>query len=254
MIEIAICDDSKTTVESIEKMLNEFSASHSIKVNCSLFFDGSELVKSIQQGIIYDLIYLDIEMNTLNGISTAEYIRNLELTTLIVYISNHEKYLKDLFDTEPFRFLSKPLDKEKFQSVFIAACKRIEQKTEYFSFSYNKEIIKLPINHISYFESHNRTIHIHEIFNNNKSSSPEGMYKFYEKLNTIENQFLNTNTNFIRIHQSYLVNCTHIKSITFTTVTLFDGTKLQISADRQKSVRAKFCTLIGKEISSHDGI
>ena len=69
-------------------------------------------------------------------------------------------------------------------------------------------------------------------------------------MNDVEKQLSGTNVRFIRIHQSYLVNFDYIKSMSFTSVTMYDGTVLQISEDRQKSVRTQFCRMAKVEVSS----
>ena len=91
---------------TIEKMLYVIAKEQNIKISSAVFFDGSTLVANIRQGVCYDLIYLDIEMHNVNGINAAELIRNMEIPALIIYVSSYEKYLKELFSTEPFRFLS----------------------------------------------------------------------------------------------------------------------------------------------------
>ena len=143
MINIAICDDDMAMTTTIEEMLYETSKEQNVKINCAVFFDGFTLVENIRQGTCYDLIYLDIEMHKVNGISAAERIRNMEIPALIVYVSSHEKYLKELFYTEPFRFLQKPIDGQEFHSVFMDAYKRIRQKSKYFSFTHWAEFITL---------------------------------------------------------------------------------------------------------------
>ena len=165
MINIAICDDDVAITATIEEILYKIAKEQGIKISCSVFFDGFTLVEDIRQGTYYDLIYLDIEMRKVNGISAAELIRGMEIPALIVYVSSYEKYLKELFNTEPFRFLSKPIDGNRFRSVFMDAYKRIRQKSEYFSFTYNKEFIKVPLGRIYYFESCNRVIYIHAVRN-----------------------------------------------------------------------------------------
>ena len=109
MINIAICDDDVAMTATIEKMLYVIAKEQNIKISSAVFFDGSTLVANIRQGVCYDLIYLDIEMHNVNGINAAELIRNMEIPALIIYVSSYEKYLKELFSTEPFRFLSKPI-------------------------------------------------------------------------------------------------------------------------------------------------
>lgn len=254
MINIAICDDDIAMTAIIEKMLEKIAKEQDIKINCAVFFDGFTLVENIHQGTYYDLIYLDIEMRKVNGIRAAELIRSMEVPALIVYVSSYEKYLKELFNTEPFRFLSKPINESEFRSIFINAYERIKKKSEYFSFTFNKEFIKIPLGRIYYFESCNRVIYIHAVRNIRvENIEPDEMeYRFYGKMNNLEKQLSNSNVRFIRIHQSYLVNFDYIKSMNFTNVTMSDGTALQISEDKQKKVRIQFCTMTGMEVPGND--
>lgn len=254
MIRIAICDDDVVMTTAIEEMINNIETEQGIKVNCEIFFDGSTLVEYIRKGTYYDLIYLDIEMKKINGINAAELIRDMEVPALIVYVSNYEKYLKELFNTEPFRFLSKPIDSDAFRSIFLAAYKRIRQRAEYFSFTYNKSLFKIPLSRIYYFESSNRIIYIHLAgnFKNENTEFNTGEHKFYGKMNDIEAELSYSNSRFIRIHQSYLVNFDYIKSMNFNSITMFDGTVLQISEDRQKNVRTQFCTMARMEVPRNE--
>lgn len=254
MINIAICDDDEAMTSLIEEMLYKIAEKQHIKMDCAVFFDGSTLVGNIRQGTYYDLIYLDIEMNKTDGISAAELIRNIDIPSLIVYVSSYEQYLKKLFDTEPFRFLSKPIDADTFLSVFMAAYKRIRQKAEFFSYTYNKCFKKVPLGKIYYFESRNRVVYI-RVAENIKPGNieyDETEYKFYGKISDVEKQLAESNARFMRIHQSYLVNFDYIKSMNFTSVVMSDGTLLQISEDRQKSVRTQFCAMAGMEVHSNE--
>ena len=257
MINIAICDDDIAMTTVMEEKLYAIANEQSVKINCDIFFDGSTLVKNIEERTYYDLIYLDIEMPKVNGINAAELIRDMEIPALIVYVSSYEKYLKELFNTEPFRFLSKPIDMEAFYNVFMDAYKRIRRKSEYFSFMYNKSFLKIPLDDIYYFESQNRVIHIHvgngknEKLDADEVETPDSniiQHKFYGKMNDVEKQLSHGNGRFIRIHQSYLVNFDYIRKMTFSRITMTDGTVLQISEDRQKTVRTQFCTMAGMEV------
>lgn len=247
MIRIAICDDDVVITSYVEKILAKIAAEQNIVVDCAVFFDGSTLVESIHQGNFYDIIYLDIEMHKVNGISAAELIRGMDVPALIIYISGYEKYLKELFNTEPFRFLSKPIDEMAFRVAFMAAYKRISQRAEYFSYTYNKEFLKVPLGKICYFESRNRVIYIRTLENMDIEHN-DSEYKFYGKMNDVEKQLSKSNARFIRIHQSFLVNFDYIKGLTFTRAVLYDGTILQISEDKQKKVRRQFCLMAGKEV------
>ena len=65
MLKIAICDDDLGFTGSLETMVLEESRSIGIRVDTNVFSDGKTLLKSIQSGERYGLIFIDIEMNRL---------------------------------------------------------------------------------------------------------------------------------------------------------------------------------------------
>lgn len=251
MINIAICDDDLIVTKSLEKMLYEIAAESNVTIRCEPFYDGAALAEVVsEQHSYFDLIYLDIEMEDMDGIHTARQLRNLALPVLIVYVSAHEEYLKELFSTEPFRFLSKPIERKEFREVFHSACRRIQSRAAYYSFAYKKSLHKVPFDRIAYFESRGRRIHIHM-----SGLAAEDHYTemFYGKMNEVEKQVASVNSRFLRIHQSFLVNFDYVRVIGFSEVVMMDGQTLPVSEERQKNVRTQFCLMManedGKEIT-----
>ena len=110
-INIAICDDDRIETGIVEEMLRMVASEQGIKINCDVFFDGASLLEAIRdQGMCFELVYMDIMMKDMDGIHTAQVLREMSIPALIVYISAYEDYLIELFCTEPFRFLKKPLN------------------------------------------------------------------------------------------------------------------------------------------------
>ncbi len=238
MLRIAICDDDLGFTGSLETLVLEESQSMGIRVDTVVLSDGKTLLKSIQSGEHYGLIFIDIEMEQVDGISAARKIRETDRSVLFIYISGYDKYLKDLFEVEPFRFLSKPLDKEKFHRYFKEACHRIGETEVFYQFTFNREIRKVPLKDVVYFESRNRVVHI---FLWDGSTA-----HFYGKLSTVEKELANSRRYFLRIHQSFLVNYDYITKMNFFNIAISMNGKeieLKISEDRQKEVRRQLCTM-----------
>lgn len=231
MVKIAICDNDIVLTSLVENLLYESAQKINIPIEIDIFFDGVTLKASMDQGTNYDLIYLDIEMEKLDGIKTARYIRKKNCTVLIIYISSYEKYLKELFEVEPFRFISKPIDTMIFFKYFCSAYERIESGQEQFEIKFKNEIEHVPVKEIVYFESEKRYVHV---------ITDKEKYTFYGRLKEVEKRVNSGKFLFIRIHQSYLVNYKYIKKITLLSVELYNGIKLRISEDRVKEVRKKF--------------
>lgn len=233
---VAICDDEKFIISEIENMLFDFCEKLNAKFDIDVFFDGEELIESYQNGKRYDLLYLDIEMKKLNGIKTAKIIRVNDKSVLIVYISGYDNHIKELFEVEPFRFISKPIDKGLFYSYLKDVMKRIVDRNRVFTFQFNKDTINIPIKEILYFESNGGIVRI---------VLEKIDYKFYRKLDEVEEDIeKNYEMPFIRIHKSYLVNYLHIRKISLSKIELTNGKILNISEKMQKKVRNMYSKII----------
>ncbi len=242
-INIAVCDDDRIETGIVEEMLRTFAAGQGVKINCDVFFDGASLIEAVRdQGMCFELVYMDIMMKDMNGVRTAQVLREMNIPALIVYISAYEDDLIELLCTEPFRFLKKPLKVEEFRKVFSDACERIRRTAYYFTFSYNRVLYKLPFDRIVYFESNDRVISIH-MEGEDSGTMPD---RFYGKIKDIEDYISSMNKRFLRIHQSFLVNFDQVKKFAYTNVTMMDGRKLKISGERQKSVKKCIYDLLGK--------
>jgi DNA-binding LytR/AlgR family response regulator len=242
MIRIGVCDDNKGVVSYIEELIFKIRLKENISVEVDGFYSGFALEKEILNGTEYDLLYLDIQMKNGDGITTAKNIRKMDENVLIIYISGYDKYFIELFRFDVFAFIKKPIKEDIFIRLFMEAIKKIASKNYYFTYHYRSQEYKIPFNNILFFESSGRKIII-----NLKNGEIE---TFNGKLNEVENRISNGKINFLRIHQSFLVNYHLIKARSKSEVTMINGRKLLISEDRQKRVGQEYSKLLGEEIDS----
>lgn len=235
MLKIAICDDNVPFTTELESLVNSTAIHHHIKVDTDIFFDGTSLYHHICSGVYYDLIYLDIEMNDLNGIEVAHLLRSNNFSTILIYISAYETYYKQLFEVEPFRFIAKPIDSILFEKYFLSAYQRICSHSNYFTYSFHQIYNKVPLSDIIFFESKGRCILIH---------TPKQTYRFLGKLDEVEAKIYKCKLDFLRIHQSYLINPQYICSLTLSSIVLQNNYKLTISPKFQKAIRSQYLCLI----------
>lgn len=234
MLRIAICDDNPPITTEIETMLRSYARQDCIAMEIDICFDGNSLYRNIQANINYDIIYMDIEMEGLDGIQTAQLMRAHNVPTLLIYVSAYDTYYKQLFEVEPFRFISKPIDSQLFYKYFNDAYTKICDTDKFFAFSFHQKYTKVPISNIVYFESCGRDIIIHAL---------NCRYRFLGKLNAIEKHLKAKDINFLRIHQSYLINRHYINSINLSRVELLDEC-LSISPKYQDNVRSQYLQMI----------
>ena len=126
-----------------------------------------------------------------------------------------------------FHYLVKPLNEEKFYEVLKRALRLIVP--QYFSFSSNGELYRIPVQEILYFESRNYMLFIH---------TQQQIYKTRLSLKEVEPQL--SSANFLRIHASFLINLHHVVRITKDDIEMQDHQLIKISRNRKKDVIAAF--------------
>lgn len=236
-MKIAICDDNLAVTGEIDQMLQKIGKEEKINLHTEVFFDGDTLWEEIQKSGAYDLIYLDIEMERMDGITVAKKIREKDPYTILIFVSAYESYCRQLFEVEPFRFLDKPIDYDIFREYFLLAHKRLNDFNGRFVFQYEKRIYHIPLKEIRYFEKRLRQIYVH---------CQDTDYRFYGKMNEVQKRLEETTKYFIQVQKSYIVNFACIRYMNVTEVELLTGEKFMLSKEFKKSATEKYLRLIGE--------
>lgn len=91
---------------------------------------------------------------------------------------------------------------------------------------------EISLDRLLYIESNLHILEFHVMEDDMK------VYTMYETLNILETRL--SENDFIRIHQSYLVNAKHIKNVVRCKVILTNGVELSIPKARYTEVKKKF--------------
>lgn len=241
MIRIAVCDDDFPTTELIERLILETQAIFARKIEVSIFYSGENFTKAIQDVCAFDIIFMDIEMADMNGITAGYVLRENDENDLVqlIYVSSHEEYHLQLFDVQPAGFIKKPIDPELFKHKLVSTIEKVIRKLQqgkknFLSLHQKGKEFLIPYRNIIYLESNRRRIILHTC------NDPLDFYSTLKE----EEQKLPVN-NFVRIHQSYIVNFYFIKEISNQRVVLINGEALPISAKYSTDFKKKYLKFRG---------
>lgn len=226
-MKIAICDDEKNFVKKIYEYLRQ---QPDCTVEC--FLSPSVLLKKYEAGEQYDVLFLDVLMKPINGMSLAKRIRNYDSRAIIVFLTAYVEYAPAGYEVNAFRYLLKPIS----VNDLLLVMKDIRyQLTNSF-----KVLLKTPqcelivhTDDILYLEA------------NNKDSTV-----FYETdsvtlrkgLNELSSLF--PPTLFFRIHRKYVVNLSRVRELDEDHVTLDCGKTLPVSRRKSREFRDALQTYI----------
>lgn len=228
MFQIAICDDEIAICSQLEQTILNYAKIMKESIEVDVFYSGEELYRFLNNGLIYDMIFLDIELKKLNGIELGLKIRE-ELNNesiQIVFISDKENYAMRLFEVRPMNFLIKPLNDLKIEKVVEKGIELTDKKGILFSYKQGHTIKKILIKDILFFESMNRQVRMITL---------KGECIFYGQLSKIYSELCNYH--FFYIHKSFLINYDHVIEFNYNYLIMSNKTVLPISQSKRKEVR-----------------
>ena len=240
MLKIAVCDDENLFTEELKELLSGYMIEKGLVFEIDTYSSGEALVDLGIEIVQYTAVFLDINMEKMDGIKTAEMIRKASREVFIVFVTAYVDYSLEGYQLDVVRYLLK--GNANFQSKVNECMDAILDKMNYsvikkrFDFKEGRKEISLE--RLVYIESNMHILEFHVMEDAMK------VYTMYETLNVFETRL--AENDFIRIHQSYLVNAKHIKNVVRCKAILTNGVELSIPKARYTEVKKKFVACQGE--------
>ena len=188
---IAICDDEERYRVELKTILDKLL----INIDCNIdtFSNGKILVEAFGD-TPYDLLYLDIEMPGIDGITLAKKLRSLSDKVYIVFLTSHVEYALEGYEVNALRYLTKPVNIDKLKEV-LKYVQESEGDSRQMIIKEDGEELVIDISDIIYMEAMNQNVRI-------VTSSGEHVIRY--NIGDFESQL--RNDGFYRIHRGYLIS------------------------------------------------
>lgn len=232
---VLLCDDDKRDIDKLETLIDKYGAANNIQFKVDSYSAGEELLDDVIKGKSADILFLDINLEGMDGIEIAGKIREKYESVPIVFITAYINYALEGYKVRANRFLVKDDLENTFSECMDDICKEIIKKRKSMMFRCVDGDRRINLSDISLFETSGRQVVIH---------SGNNTFQMYEKLNSLEEKL--TDYGFIRIHRFYLVNIKYIANIHNYVLTLVDGRELPIPKGRYRGVRQKYTLFMGE--------
>lgn len=206
MFRIAICDDESFFAEELKELISGYMMEKGLVFEIDTYSSGEALVKLGIEVVRYTAVFLDINMEKIDGIKAAEKIREVSREVFIVFVTAYVNYSLEGYRLDAVRYLLK--SNANFQSTVNECMNAIMEKLNYSvakrEFDFKEGTKEVSLERLLYIESNLHKLEFHIMEDDMK------IYTMYETLNALEDRL--AANDFVRIHQSYLVN---IKYSTF---------------------------------------
>ena len=237
MLSIAVCDDEVIECCNMARKIKDILEEMKIPCIIRQFQGGRELLQAIES---YDIIFLDIMMQDLDGMKTAQMFREKDFDKILIFVSSSREYVFEAYDVEAFQYLLKPVDGRKLRRVLQKAVLKTESRSqEYIIVSRERQKKKLYLDDIYYFEIKGRIVDVH---------GQEGIFTYYEQIGELESKL--RDKGFFRCHKSYLINLKYVDGYNRQEAILENGEAIVIAKRRYE----EFCQEVLKVMRENGGI
>ena len=218
---MGICDDVENDRIALRENLIETASSIGITLHFSEYASAEELLDTEVQ---LDLLFLDIYMSGKDGMETARQLRANENTTNIVFLTTSPDFALESYEVTAFDYLLKPAHTEKLYAIL-----------ERFLKVYRPRSILIQgklfvVEDIVSAESQNKTVRFH--FKDGTAA------EITEKLDVVDAAL--ASENFLRCHQSFVVNLDYVRGIEDCGFRTTLGTVILIRKREFSQIRKKY--------------
>lgn len=234
MFHIAICDDEAYFRNREKKLIEQYMGKRGYDCLIDLYASGKKLLERTDTDMPYDVIFLDISMEEMDGIQTAERIRKLSNKVYIVFVTAYITYALEGYKVGAARYLLK--EEASLENALkecldtITAHRKEEEAVCEFEFQNGKR--RIPADAVLYVESRLHRV-IYFVMENGIKE-----YFRYDRLDEVEKEL--RRYGFCRVHQSFLVNMKYAKNVERYRVSLENGTEVSISKKYYKAVEKEY--------------
>ena len=194
-----IIDDEYPSIEELSFFVTNFS---SIKI-ADKFDDSIKALEYLQTHSV-DVIFLDINMPKLDGLSFSRVIKTLKYKPLLVFISAYSEYALEAFEVAAFDYILKPYSENRIVDTLkrLEHCTSTKPSNNRIALSRNNKLYVLNMNEIFYCEANEHEVYVYTKDDQYKVSS--SISDFNKKL---------PQGIFFKCHRSYIVNTDKITEI-----------------------------------------
>lgn len=234
MLKVAIVEDNCASAEKLRGFLDRYAKENGKSFDLVVFEDALLFLDGYKR--IYDMVFMDIELPSINGMEAAKRLRAVDRQVILIFVTNMARYAVKGYEVDALDYLVKPVHYGDFERKLRRAVARLEEASEAILVVRQSGFLRLRLQEIRYIEVQGHTLIFHT--ENGLVNGGGTLLETEEKLKS---------KGFLRCNKCYLVNQKHIEGVQGYTLLMTGGEELQISRPRKKAFMNELAETMGNE-------
>ncbi len=216
-MKLLICDDSQITLDLVSLLVDIFEKKHGITFEKDVRTSGDFILKEKNS---YDIAIVDVEMPGISGIELSQKLKEINPRACIIILTAFQNYLDYAMKIQVFRYLSKPLDKNRFFRNLEEAVEEYNNTNKKLTLKSNDSFMVVNTGDILYMEKKQGATTVVTV---------NGEFEVKEKLEECT-ALINQPSAFVYSHNSVIVNLQNVVN--------FDKSFVILQKNEKETVKA----------------
>lgn len=231
---VAIVEDEAAAAQELEAALVRYGAENGAEFTVSRFADAGGFLRLYEP--VYDLVFMDIRMPGLDGMTAAQRLRAQDPVVPLVFVTSLVQFAVQGYEVEALDFIVKPVRYPAFRMKLRRILRAVEARRRQGVVLHVDGAAKvLELSEITYIEVRNHDLTWH---------TTKGEYTVRGKLSDAEKQL--PADRFFRCAAAYLINLRYAERVSAEDVEVA-GTRIRVSRAKKKELMAALAGFLGKE-------
>ena len=229
---IAICDDMEQDAQYIAAAVKKWAEQANVYADIHTFRSAEGFLFDYAAHKDYDILLLDIEMPSINGVELAKRVRRENEAVQIIFITGFPDFMAEGYEVSALHYLLKPVSFDKLSKVLNRAADKLRKTGRTVVLTAGGERQKIAIADIVSVEAFAHFCALTTI---------RARFAVTAGISAVEKILREAaDGEFVRCHRSYIVGVKYIKSVSKTDITLDSGAKIPLSRSHYQTVNQAF--------------
>lgn len=232
MTSIAFCDDDMETLTHLRSLADKYCARRGRALDCAAFQSPLELLAAAEQGVRFDVLFLDILMPGQNGMDAAAELRALNADTKIIFLTTSDEYAVRSYSVGAYFYQLKPIEEDAFFRLMDSVLDQCDKEDGSSLILQSKDgVRRVPLRDLEYCEVMHRTLYFH--------MADGQVIECAGRMDDLDER-LQPDGGFMRVHRSYLVNLRMVRKFTAKALHMASGTEIPIPRGKYAGIKDAF--------------